>query len=122
MTASAVLVPPRIQHLEMRGIVKRFPGVTAVDGVDFDVRAGEVHALLAENAAGKSTLMKMLYGLNQPESGEILLDGEPADIRAPRDAIRRGVGMIHQHFMLVPSLTVAENVALGLKSPRGWRL
>lgn len=122
MTDSAILAPPRIQHLEMRGIAKRFPGVTALDGVDFDVHAGEVHALLGENGAGKSTLMKMLYGLVQPDSGEILLDGVPADIRAPRDAIRRGVGMIHQHFMLVPSLTVAENVALGLKSPRGWRL
>src|SRR5690349_7484675 len=120
MTASIALAPSRIQHLEMRGIMKRFPGVIAVDGVDFDVHAGEVHALLGENGAGKSTLMKMLYGLYQPDSGDILLDGGAANIRAPRDAIRRGVGMIHQHFMLVPSLTVAENVALGMKSPRGW--
>ena len=110
---------PRINHMEMRGIVKRFPGVLANDHVDFDVRAGEVHALLGENGAGKSTLMKQLYGLYRPDEGEILFDGQPQTIHSPADAIRLGVGMIHQHFMLVDSLTVAENVALGLPSSRG---
>lgn len=109
----------RIDHMEMRGIVKRFPGVLAVDHVDFDVRAGEVHALLGENGAGKSTLMKILYGLYQQNEGEIYLNGELTPIRSPSDAIERGIGMIHQHFMLVPSLTVVENVALGMKSTRG---
>lgn len=112
----------RIDHMEMRGIVKRFPGVLAVDHVDFDVRAGEVHALLGENGAGKSTLMKILYGLYQQNEGDIYINGEWAPIRSPADAIERGIGMIHQHFMLVPSLTVAENVALGLKSSRGLLL
>jgi len=107
--------------LEMSGIVKRFPGVVASDGVDFDLRAGEVHTLLGENGAGKSTLMKILYGLYQPDAGEIRLHGEPAGITSPTDAISLGVGMIHQHFMLVDTLTVAENVALGLKSERGIR-
>jgi simple sugar transport system ATP-binding protein len=96
--------------------------VLAVDHVDFDVRAGEVHALLGENGAGKSTLMKILYGLYQQNEGEIYINGELAPIRSPSDAIARGIGMIHQHFMLVPSLTVAENVALGLKSSRGLLL
>jgi general nucleoside transport system ATP-binding protein len=105
--------------LEMQGIVKRFPGVVASDGVDFDVRAGEVHTLLGENGAGKSTLMKILYGLYQADEGEIRLNGEAVDIVSPTDAIARGVGMIHQHFMLVDTLTVAENVALGLKSSKG---
>jgi len=110
---------PRIAHLELRGIVKRFPGVLANDHVNFDVRAGEVHALLGENGAGKSTLMKILYGLYQPNEGEIWLNGSKVTISSPSDAIRLGIGMIHQHFMLVPSLTVAENVALGLPSSRG---
>jgi simple sugar transport system ATP-binding protein len=108
----------RIQQLEMRGIVKRFPGVLANDHVDFDVTAGEVHALLGENGAGKSTLMRQLYGLYQPDEGQILIDGQPIEFRSPADAIRAGIGMIHQHFMLVPTLTVAENVALGLHSSR----
>jgi len=105
--------------LEMRGIVKRFPGVLANDHVDFDVRRGEVHTLLGENGAGKSTLMKILYGLQQPDEGQILIDGEPVTISSPSDAIVHGIGMIHQHFMLVETITVAENVALGLKSTRG---
>ncbi len=105
--------------LEMRGIVKRFPGVLANDHVDFDVRRGEVHTLLGENGAGKSTLMKILYGLHQPDEGQILIDDEQVHISSPADAIRHGIGMIHQHFMLVETITVAENVALGLKSSRG---
>ncbi len=109
----------RIDLLEMRGIVKQFPGVLAADHINFDVRAEEVHALLGENGAGKSTLMKMLYGLYKPDEGDILINGQPADITSPQDAIRQGIGMIHQHFMLVPSFTVAENVALGMKSSRG---
>jgi len=105
--------------LQMRGITKRFPGVLASDNVDFDVRAGEVHTLLGENGAGKSTLMKILYGLYQQDEGEILLHGKPVRLTSPAHAIAQGIGMIHQHFMLVPTLTVAENVALGLKSTRG---
>ena len=111
---------PKIQHLELSGIVKRFPGVLALNGVDFDVRAGEIHALLGENGAGKSTLMKLLYGLYQADAGTIRINGETVSIHSPNDAIARGIGMIHQHFMLVPSLTVAENVALGMQ--RGWRI
>jgi general nucleoside transport system ATP-binding protein len=99
--------------LEMRGITKRFPGTVANSGIDLDVRAGEVHALLGENGAGKSTLMNILYGLTGPDEGEIRIDGEVAVIHDPTDAIRRGIGMVHQHFMLVPVLTVAENVILG---------
>jgi simple sugar transport system ATP-binding protein len=109
----------RIKHLEMRGIVKRFPGVLACDHIDFDVKSGEVHSLLGENGAGKSTLMKILYGLYQPNEGTIYINGEAAEIRSPQQAIRSGIGMIHQHFMFVPSLTVAENVALGLKTSFG---
>ena len=104
--------------LEMRGITKRFPGVVANDGVDFDVRRGEVHTLFGENGAGKSTLMRVLFGLYKPDAGEILLNGSPLAISSPADAIRHGIGMIHQHFMLVNTLTVAENVALGLRSSR----
>ena len=109
----------RIERLEMRGITKRFPGVLANDKVDFDVISGEVHALLGENGAGKSTLMKILYGLYHPDEGEILLNDKPVNIASPNDSIHLGIGMIHQHFMLVQSLTVAENVALGLPSTRG---
>src|SRR5512138_2306096 len=110
---------PRIASLEMRGISKRFPGVLANDRVDFDVQSGEVHALLGENGAGKSTLMKILYGLYRPDEGEILFNGKPFTISSPNDSINLGIGMIHQHFMLVQTLTVAENVALGLPSSRG---
>jgi ABC-type uncharacterized transport system ATPase subunit len=121
MTESNILPSgrARIDSLEMRGITKRFPGVLASDHVDFDVKSGEVHALLGENGAGKSTLMKILYGLYHPDEGEILLNGKPVSILSPNDSINLGIGMIHQHFMLVPSLTVAENVALGLPSLRG---
>jgi simple sugar transport system ATP-binding protein len=105
-------------HVVMRDIVKCFPGVRANSKVCFDVEAGEVHALLGENGAGKSTLMRQLYGLYQPDEGEILIDGKPLQLRSPADAIRAGIGMIHQHFMLVQSLTVAQNVALGQRSSR----
>ena len=105
--------------LEMRGITKRFPGVLANDNVSFDLRAGEVHTLLGENGAGKSTLMKILFGLYQPDEGQIFLRGEEVSISSPVEAIEHRIGMVHQHFMLVPTLTVAENVALGLSSGRG---
>jgi ABC-type uncharacterized transport system ATPase subunit len=105
--------------LEMRSITKRFPGVLANDRVDFDVAPGEIHALFGENGAGKSTLMRVLYGLYRPDEGEIRLRGGRVAITSPAVAIQQGIGMIHQHFMLVQTLTVAENVALGLKSSRG---
>ncbi|MCY3577366.1 MAG: ABC transporter ATP-binding protein [bacterium] len=103
--------------LEMRGITKRFPGVVANEDVDFTVLPGQVHTLLGENGAGKSTLVKILYGLYQPDEGSITFDGSPVNIDSPSVAIRTGIGMIHQHFMLVDTLTVAENVALGLGKP-----
>jgi len=99
--------------LEMRGITKRYPGVLANDSIDLDLRTGEIHALLGENGAGKSTLMNILYGLAVPDAGSILIDGQPVDILGPHDAIDRGICMVHQHFMLVPVLTVAENILLG---------
>lgn len=105
--------------VEMNGISKQFPGVLALDCVDFHVRKGEVHALLGENGAGKTTLMNVLYGLYPPTSGEIRLHGEPVRIRTPRFAIKMGLGMVHQHFMLVPALTVVENVILGVAGSRG---
>ena len=100
--------------LRMEGITKRFPGVLANDDISIDVRAGEVHALLGENGAGKSTLMKVLYGLLQPDRGEIFLHGGRIHISSPRAAVEHGIGMVHQHFMLVPNLTAVENVMLGL--------
>jgi simple sugar transport system ATP-binding protein len=99
--------------LEMRGITKRYPGVVANDGIDLEIRPGEIHALLGENGAGKSTLMNILYGLATPDEGEILLDGKVATINGPSDAIDRGISMVHQHFMLVPVLSVADNILLG---------
>jgi general nucleoside transport system ATP-binding protein len=105
--------PPR---LEMRGITKRFPGVVANDHINLDVKAGEIHALLGENGAGKSTLMNILYGLSRPDEGDVLLDGQPVQIADPADAIARGIGMVHQHFMLIPVLTVAENILLGTET------
>jgi simple sugar transport system ATP-binding protein len=106
----------RINHVEMRGITKRFPGVLANDHVNFDVRAGEIHALLGENGAGKSTLMKILYGLYTADEGQIVIDGRPVEFISPADALTIGIGMIHQHFMLVQTLTVTENVALGMEA------
>ena len=104
--------------VELRGIVKRFPGVVANDHVDLDIHEGEVHALLGENGAGKTTLMRIVAGLYRPDQGEIRLGGKPAGFRSPRQAIDAGVGMVHQHFRLVESLTVAENVLLGWHTPR----
>jgi simple sugar transport system ATP-binding protein len=98
--------------LELRSITKRFPGVVANDGVDFDLRRGEVHALLGENGAGKSTLMNIVYGLYSPDEGEILINGQRVTISSPHAAIARGIGMVHQHFMLIPVMTVAENIVL----------
>ena len=104
--------------VEMKGIVKRFPGVLANDHVDFQLRAGEIHALLGENGAGKSTLMNVLAGLYKQDAGIIKVDGKQIEFSSPRDAIKAGIGMVHQHFMLVPSQTVTENVLLGLDDPR----
>jgi ABC-type uncharacterized transport system ATPase subunit len=108
--------------LELRGITKRFPGTLANDHVDFDLRRGEVHALLGENGAGKSTLMNILYGLYTPDEGEILINGEPVQMSSPGDAIERGIGMVHQHFMLIPVMSVAENIVLAVEPRRGMLL
>lgn len=106
-------MPPALQAI---GITKRFPGVLANDQVDFTLAQGEIHALLGENGAGKSTLMNILYGLYQPDSGQINVNGQPVKIASPHDAIALGIGMVHQHFMLVPPLTVTENIMLGQES------
>jgi len=102
----------------MQGITKRFPGVLANNQIDFEVRRGEIHALLGENGAGKTTLMKVLTGLYQPDEGQIWIDDRPVVVHSPRDAIELGIGMLHQHFMLVESHSVAENIILGLDEPR----
>ena len=102
-------------ELELRGITKRFGPLTANDGISIAVAPGQVHALLGENGAGKTTLMNVLYGLTQPDEGEILTDGKPQKFGSPKDAIEAGIGMVHQHFMLVPVFTVAENVTLGIE-------
>jgi simple sugar transport system ATP-binding protein len=114
MTEEAAV--PSAPALEMRGITKRYPGVVANDHIDLDVRPGEIHALLGENGAGKTTLMNVLYGLARPDEGTILLDGKPVQIAGPSDAIARGISMVHQHFMLIPVLSVAENVILGAET------
>jgi simple sugar transport system ATP-binding protein len=105
--------------VEMKGITKAFPGVVANHKVDLEVRTGEIHALVGENGAGKTTLMNLLYGLLHPDEGEILIDGKPAHIGGARDAIAHGIGMVHQHFMLIPVFTVGENVMLGREPVSG---
>jgi general nucleoside transport system ATP-binding protein len=104
--------------LELQGITKRYPGIVADDHVDFDLRRGEVHALLGENGAGKSTLMNILYGLTKPDEGEILVGGKHVSFSSAKDAIESGIGMVHQHFMLIPVMTVAENIVLGVEPVR----
>src|SRR5262245_20989438 len=104
--------------LEMRGSTKRFQGVTANDQVDFQLATGEIHALLGENGAGKTTLMHILYGLSRPDEGDIVVRGAPVHLTSPRDAMACGIGMVHQHFMLVPALTVTENIILGQEPSR----
>ncbi len=104
--------------LELRGITKRYPGIVADDHVDFDLRRGEVHALLGENGAGKSTLMNIVYGLTKPDEGEIEVGGRQMSFSSARDAIAAGIGMVHQHFMLIPVMTVAENIVLGVEPVR----
>ncbi|MFM7950425.1 MAG: ATP-binding cassette domain-containing protein, partial [Acidimicrobiaceae bacterium] len=105
-------VTPKMK-LELRGITKRFPGVVANDSVNLAISTGEVLALVGENGAGKSTLMNVLYGLYKADEGEILIDGIGVNFHSPADAIKAGIGMVHQHFMLVPVFSVAENVVLG---------
>src|SRR5215216_1396623 len=104
--------------LELQGITKTFGSLVANDHIDLVVEPGEIHALLGENGAGKSTLMNVLYGLYQPDEGEILVDGVPVRFAGPGDAMRAGIGMVHQHFMLIPVFTVAENVELGHERTR----
>jgi simple sugar transport system ATP-binding protein len=104
--------------VEMRGVTKRFPGVLANDHVDFQLRQGEIHALLGENGAGKSTLMSVLAGMYRADGGTVYVKGKPMVFSSPRDAINAGIGMVHQHFMLVPSQTVTENILLGLDDPK----
>lgn len=116
---SSVAPPP--PALTMHGITKRFPGVLANDHIDFTLAPGEIHALLGENGAGKSTLMHILYGLLRPDAGEIAVQGERVQLTSPRVAMAHGIGMVHQHFMLVPTLTVAENIMLG-QEVRRWGL
>lgn len=108
--------------LEAKGITKQFPGVLANDHVDFDLRRGEIHALLGENGAGKTTLMNIIYGLYHQEEGDVLINGKPIQIHSPKDAIENGVGMVHQHFMLIPVFTVAENIMLGSETVKGLAL
>jgi len=107
-----------INALEVKSITKRFPGVLANDHVDFELRKGEIHALLGENGAGKTTLMNIVYGLYRPDEGHILVNGQPVTIRDSNDAIHLGIGMVHQHFMLIPVFTVAENIVLGRETVR----
>src|SRR4051794_40878540 len=122
MQESTLIAPTEERDIpyavEMRNISKAWPGVVANDHVNLTVRKGEIHALVGENGAGKSTLMNILYGLIHPDSGEIYINGQLAHISGPRVAIHLGIGMVHQHFMLIPPLTVAENIILG-REPGG---
>ncbi len=104
--------------VELIDITKSFPGVLANDDVNLSVGVGEIHAIVGENGAGKSTLMKILYGMQPPDSGEIRINGAPAVMKTPKDAIERGIGMVHQHFMLADNLSVLENVILGYEPRR----
>ncbi|MFD9887936.1 ABC transporter ATP-binding protein [Amycolatopsis sp. NPDC059027] len=116
----AAAVPDRgVPAVELTGITKRFPGVVANSDVNLTVALGEVHALCGENGAGKSTLMKILYGMQQPDEGSIAINGKPVKLRNPQDAIKAGIGMVHQHFMLADNLTVGENVFLGAENLHG---
>ncbi|HLF36485.1 MAG TPA: ABC transporter ATP-binding protein [Anaerolineales bacterium] len=108
--------------LRVEGITKRFPGVVANDGIDFELARAEIHGLLGENGAGKTTLMNIVYGLYQPDEGKIFINGEPVEIKDPNDALARGIGMVHQHFMLVPVMTVCDNLMLGHEVTRGLPL
>jgi simple sugar transport system ATP-binding protein len=105
--------------LELRGITKRFGALTANDSIDLKVEAGEIHAILGENGAGKSTLMNIVYGLLSPDEGSISVDGRVININSPLDALAAGIGMVHQHFMLIPVFTVAENIVLGHEQVKG---
>src|SRR5215204_6987635 len=102
--------------LELRNITKTFGSVVANNDVSFSVQKGTIHAIVGENGAGKSTIMKIVYGFYRADSGEIILDGKPVEIRNPHDAIALGIGMVHQHFMLVDTMTVAENIVLGAET------
>ncbi len=112
----------RVLKLELKGITKRFGSLVANDHIDVVVEPGQIHCLLGENGAGKSTLMNVLYGLYEPNEGEILIDDKPVSFRGPGDAMAAGIGMVHQHFMLVPVFTVAENVMLGAETTKARRL
>src|ERR671916_800212 len=108
--------------VEMVGVVKRFPGVVANDGVDLTVRSGTIHAIVGENGAGKSTLMKTLYGAHRPDEGTVVVDGVERRFRSPADAIEAGIGMVFQHFMLADNFTVWENIVLGSEPGNAVRL
>ena len=105
--------------VEMHGIVKQYPLVRALDNVNFEVKKGEIHSILGENGAGKSTLMNVLYGMTNCDEGEILINGEKVSIRHPSQAIALGIGMVHQHFMLTPVMTVTENIIVGSEPVKG---
>jgi ABC-type uncharacterized transport system ATPase subunit len=105
---------PELARVALEGITKAYPGVVANDGISLDLRAGEIHAIVGENGAGKTTLMGILYGLQRPDAGRILIDGRPVELHSPRDALAAGVGFVQQHFSLIPTLTVAENLVLSL--------
>ncbi len=117
-THAVYIIIPDMNVLELHGITKTFGNLVAVDHVDFDLKEGEIHAVLGENGAGKSTLMNLIYGLCQPDDGEIRIRGEAARLESPRLAIAHGIGMVHQHFLLIQNMTVAENIALGLRDRR----
>lgn len=103
--------------VQLKGITKRFGKVLANDHIDIDITKGNIHAIIGENGAGKSTIMEILYGFYQADEGEIFVNGEKTDITSPHIAIKNGIGMVHQHFMLIPPMTVAENIILGVENP-----